>query len=1227
MKGRVTREHDARQDYRGVYWEGGGAITDADVNAAFDANRAADEALTRVWIAPAGSADGGWLASGLRRRAVAGTDMVDFDLGAGHYTLDGEVLRNPDAYSFGDQPHALAAALEPDMALEWPTAEEITEAGGERFDAVVLDSRQMAVTVVEDSELDEVAIRSDPATRVRPSPKVRILRQVGATCAVARPEAMARLAGDCGEIALPSPAIRSRGRLRVHLGDVAQPDNPCAPEQATGYFGRLNHTIQVMLTAPDRFVWAYRNAGELYRATLDDNATLRIVTPFDDKSRRPVSGQIAEILTWDSRLPNGEVTAAPLGRFHAIREGYSPAEETIELDSPLDADFRSWYDAAGEGAFLFVRFWEPPALAMATSTGTGADVAVAETGVRLHFVEPGCAGDRWTFSVRANANDTVFPKRMLEPGGQPPGEPRRAADLIALIRWELDGDDVVGHLHDCRRRIRPLWKLRGCSTLTVGDGSSSFGDVDRLEDAIAMVPPEGGRIRLMPGLHVGGVTLRDRKDLTIEGCRGQTRVVRGEGVAPILRIEDCTDVTLRDFTIEDGRGLAVAAARTVRLSLERIDTVGHGSAISLVGGTGTRVRHCDFLAEAEPEIIPAEDYSALRPLAFVGGRGIEVSDSLFRCGAERLTLMSLGGLQIASASRDVRIARCAFLCGVGHGITLGHQNRISVVGIRYAEAELVAELGEAVMAGVEEQATWTRNSREATLKGSYILDVAGPVSEGVEEAREMIAGAQIGFAENPIGITQVATQGCLGVDPTLTVPEPEPEDEDWETYVPAGAVTNIHILDNEIVGMGGSGLSVPSWNLALRLTAGETLVEALVAERNHISDCARVAVATSLDDDDLQEIGFGGIALQVVRGVRLGSNVIQNIGQSHRSPSVGIYFAEAQTCHIHDNQILGIGRTERRGNRNILGVSGGIVVDGALPVYGAPVVGGGETVDVVAGIDDLLAHSAGTVGADVAVGYLVRSAKEATKKVADVGLAARAIATQVALPRTEALRIQNNQVSVAFGPSLDVRGTGSFHVADNHLTTLLVRTNPARPRLGNGVSVVNTELPNIESMVTSLVLIRLILRDFGNNGAINYREVASHYQQVLMGAAAGLLRQRDPSVIQVQNNHIRTETFVRTDNDPIALVAVVSPFDVQISDNVLKSAHSDRSAWVHLLGTGALSLQCVSNRIDTRPSEGVLYAAMTAGRDNTTFLNHASQSLVQVRVTTAVPAGPGNIHT
>ena len=1223
MTGRVTREHDTRQGFDGVLWEGGSAITDADLNAAFDAEASLRTRTNRVFITPAGTADDGWRATRLTSFLSGGRTLVDFNLDPGHYMMDGNLLTNPEQYAFADQPFALSSDMETDIELEWPSVADIEALpDNQRFDAVVLDSQYLLVNVTEDSELDEVAMRSDPATRTHFSHKVRVFEDTAPDCATARVEVLNALAGPNASITLPSPRISSDGLLRVGLGTPERRDNPCAPDLALGYFGRQNHTIKVKLTAADRFVWAYRNGGTLYRATLDDDLTLRMVTPFPDASHFPTSGQIVELCTWDVRLANDEKTAVPLGRFHAIDDGYDPGTETLTLQIGIDGDLRDWYDsraAQGDEPFLFLRFWEAPAIDDDTATDTGLNVPLAETGILLDFLNDGVPGDSWTFSVRANANDTVFPKRFLEPQGQPPGNVERFADLIALIHWTVDGGNVVGHIHDCRRRVRPLWQLKGCCTLTVGDGHSSFGDFNRLADALDALPHEGGRICLLPGTHQGNYVIKDRENVTIEGCRGQTRVRGTDADAPVFLIEDCTRIRLRDFTIEDDQVLAIAGARNRRMALERITTNGRGSAVSLPRSTRLNINNCTFFAEAEPSIIPADQFPGLRPLVFIGGDILSVKDCVIRCEDQGLTLQSLGGLQIASDSEHVRIEGNLITGGLGHGITLGHLQFISIEGITFAEFAGLSGGMNSLKGMVETNAEWQGNTRRAAFTGDQWMASDPSVMETIPGAGDLLAGVDFGLDENPFEISLVAVQGCLGIDPTPTQPDPEDDDDDWGQYFIAGEVSHVHIQDNEILHMGGSGISIPSWNLSLRPTLGENLVTHLAIERNHIADCSRVAIATTMEDAELQEIGFGGIALEVVRFGKIGNNTIHDMGRDVRSPCVGIYLAEATACHIHDNLLENIGRTERGANRNILGVSGGIIVDNAEPKTAEPVI-----------------DSAGGSLADMRMrNFRIGSSLMGVEKVGathrDMDEFLRANIGTLRLPRGESLRIQNNQVTVNFGMSLDVRGAGSFHIADNHFTSLAARFNPQRPRLAVNLSVVNTEVPEFEFLVFLLAIIILfyLLYQFsaaapGEAGHDAINKKIAEFLKYILTYISRFTANRDFGVIQFQNNHVRYENFVTSDN-AAALNVILTPFDLQMTDNAMKSLHRDWSAFFNTLAVGFYSTQCMTNRLDTRVDGAINLALLSIGLGNSTYLNHASHPILPIRMQTAQLTGSGNL--
>ncbi|MEO1639377.1 MAG: hypothetical protein AAFU41_09055 [Pseudomonadota bacterium] len=1213
MKGRITREHDARQGYDGVYFEGGSAVTDADLNASFDAQRQQIEMLQRAWIGPAGSPDDGWKVTDLSTFNADGQDWVTFDVQAGHYGLDGNLLYNPAPYAYDDQDYALSASLMQGFTLPVPTIAEVEGAEGEAlYDAVVLDVREVAVRVTEDSELDEVAMRSDPATRTKYSPKVRTFRDVPSTCAAARADVLNQIATPNGTVNLPSPAILSDARLRVQLGEVPNVDNPCAPEQATGYFGRLNHTIKVMLTDANRFVWGYQNGEGLHRATMmaGDPSTLRLITPFDDSALFPVSGQIVEVCTWDMALPNGEKTAVPLGQFHALSEGYLPQDETIVLNTALSAEVQNWYNTrltAGEEPYLFLRFWEPAETPMAASEPTGMQRPLAQTGVLLDFLADGRPGDQWTFSLRVNANDKVFPKRMLEPGGQPPEAIERYADLLALIHWTVEGGEVVGHIHDCRRRIRPLWKQKGCCTFNVGDGITSFGDFDRIEDALAELPHEGGKICLLPGQHRGGVTLRNRENITISGCGERSVILPTPDDRPLLTIEDCENIALQDIMFMDSTGLAIAGARNRRMRLSGIRTRGRGSAVSLVRARGLQVRDCTFLAEAEPAVIPPAQFSSQRPLVVVGGVQIEVRDNTIRCEDSDLALQSLGGLQITSNSENVWIENNVIYGGLGHGITLGHLERVTGQNVTYGELQSLKEAAGVVGATAETTAYWHENGRTAPMtKGDLMLQAN--TAEEVSIVDILTADAEVILDENNISITDVAFQGCIGIIPFPPQRTPEDDDENWEEYFVSGEIEHLHIIDNEIRNMGGSGIASPAWNVSTRRPFGTMQVIDLVADRNHIENCALVAVATTLNDEEIQEVGFGGIALEYVEEAKISNNVIEDIGLGIRTPAVGIYLREATDAHIHDNVLRNIGRVERNENRNIDGIAGGIIVDQCWPVYGTPTVSAGSQ---SMRLNNNFTAEMGMQGPETQFDSFSKTNPALSKWVA-------AQAAEFKLPRGEALRIQNNAVAVNFGMALDLRGSGSIQVAHNQLSSLAARPNPARPRLALSVSVVNTELEFIELIVGLIALLDLIDYDLSD-----YR-LSELLLFILILAVYFLTFFKFYDVIRFESNQTYLEDLSEG-GFRLSICAVVSPFDVHCSNNVMKSLHSNPGLLTHLLGAGIYSMQCFANRFDTRPRNGVYHAAITMGFGNSTSFNHASQP-IRVLKSGSIPfSGNGNL--
>ncbi|NJK31174.1 MAG: SNUT3/LISCH7 family protein, partial [Deltaproteobacteria bacterium] len=139
-------------------------------------------------------------------------------------------------------------------------------------------------------------------------------------------------------------------------------------------------------------------------------------------------------------------------------------------------------------------------------------------------------------------------------------------------------------IQDVRRRLRPLCE-RGCCTVLVGDGDTSSGQVNTLEEALALLPAVGGRICLLPGRHVAEVEISGRSNLTISGCGAQSVLVNETPlVAPgpllstqgptLLTFSECHDIVIENLTIETFASIGIEFAYSdpgcKRIRIERV---------------------------------------------------------------------------------------------------------------------------------------------------------------------------------------------------------------------------------------------------------------------------------------------------------------------------------------------------------------------------------------------------------------------------------------------------------------------------------------------------------------------------------------------------------------------------------------------------------------------------------------------------------------------------------
>lgn len=268
MKGDISADfHVTAKRYSGVRAQAGRVLTDADFNTAFEVIDDTLETLVRTLLCAAGSPDSGLrilsatpVALALPMGGVANTFGVE--LAPGTFVLGGRATVLSDPVSSLAQSDWLAQALDPTGQPPAP------QAG--RTDLIWLEQVERAGFAVEDRELQERALGSaDTTTRLRPQLRVRVLEDVPTGCQLAAQTLTATLRFGGHAVSADGTELLSAARLGVAFVEDGPSLDTCAPAGAAGYTGAENHTLRVMLTAPDRFVWAYDHGTPLYRIQID----------------------------------------------------------------------------------------------------------------------------------------------------------------------------------------------------------------------------------------------------------------------------------------------------------------------------------------------------------------------------------------------------------------------------------------------------------------------------------------------------------------------------------------------------------------------------------------------------------------------------------------------------------------------------------------------------------------------------------------------------------------------------------------------------------------------------------------------------------------------------------------------------------------------------------------------------------------------------------------------
>ena len=541
-----------------------------------------------------------------------------------------------------------------------------------------LNAWEQCISSVEDQEFAEPALGGvDAGMRVRRMRRVQMRSNPSElNCQVAFDGLVSEL--QSGGVATFNPAtgeLVSNGRMfltrppAVVAADCTPVCNPAPPAR---FLGADNQTLRIMLTAPDRFVWALDDGAPLYRAVVTNlgqaspsEVGVKLLTPPRDEEHFPLTGRVVEIIPFAALLDSPEVdtsivdphfnkVADEIGAFTRVLAPYDPVTQTftIELDAPALDQIRGFVhewdhrhpDAAklmipppaqgpapDERAF-YVRFWQPTdptkdPIEVPIVNGVGP--ALGTTGFVPNFPNLGGRGDFWVAALRPDSTDRpVLPFDLFNGNGLPPDGPKHFYAPLAFLSGQQG--NAVDDNSDCRPLIRPLadGQPGGCTTVTVGDCRTSFGQFDSIQDAIDALPTEGGVVTILPGLYQQLVVIQDRPGVILEGCGEETVLRSFDPIDFVISIRGTSPgVRIRSLTIQAAGPAIIANQGADDLKL---------SALHLVGG--------ELVLDGSGNFLPGQIGFSVAPLVIASNlNGFTLEDLHVDCGGRT-------GIQIGQSS-------------------------------------------------------------------------------------------------------------------------------------------------------------------------------------------------------------------------------------------------------------------------------------------------------------------------------------------------------------------------------------------------------------------------------------------------------------------------------------------------------------------------------------------------------------------------------------------------
>ncbi len=924
-----------QKHYAGSRLQMARTIIDSDINEGVVAESDQQRAALLHIVGPAASPDQGFYpdlapgavltAKGVRFGSLAPTSVLDFALKPGSFYVGGRRFEQ-----LSREPVIFQRAY---LQMGPSTAPRANV--GRYRQIAILRAWEQPVTAVEDAELVEAALGgADSTVRMRSTCRVEIHEVNSTACASAFSEIIDDLT-EHGSLSYDATSSELRSNARLQLGFVRAGTEvdcaACTPSLRGRYLGSEPHTIRIMLTAFDRYVWAFDNAAPLYRVrlTLDGGGggKVEFLTPPKDSYHEPDIDTVVELLPWSVLLDPLQTDPGALGTHSPTEKIASRTGILAEVDEPYSAGARSMHvrlsafdlarlgntaskdpkakipvksganslgdvfatrwdsrhpqadqlnvSDANSATHLYLRIWHKKRSGADTSIPVAASEPLGDTGIVPKFTGKGRAGDYWIATVRPSAPEEILPLEMMNAGGTPPAGPTEVIAPLCLLEWQSDRGvrHTLNSIQDCAPRLAALTERRCCTYVVGPDGR---GDFPTIQAALDALPRQGGRVCVLAGTYDEALVIRDRVDVIVQGCGNLARLEpgtpseRATSSAPVIRVEGEGTAVLREFMIS-ARGRVGVEVVGTRVRIENV-TVLASSLVDQPAQSAIQVLDAEEVRVACCHLVMDAKFTD-HALVYVSGTRVDIEGNVIECQVDdNGEIHAWGGIQIAGGSREVCIRGNRIEHGRGHGITLG--------SVRF-------------------------RGRDGT-----VLPPRG-------------AGAGQSDPKSPTVVTGQIVPILLGATAGSGTPLfPDPDE----------AIEDLEISDNRIIGMGASGIG----SLAVEVHHQGEAVRPPLCIRRTTFDLVRVSIHhNDISQNELAATEIhgsrplGAVVLSHASALRFADNSVQENAIRSMSPVSGVFIAGGERITVSGNRIRRNGRPLRDpgvGEGNANPVPGGLVL-------------------------------------------------------------------------------------------------------------------------------------------------------------------------------------------------------------------------------------------------------------------------------------------------------------